>query len=113
MRNFCVAAAFLFYFTFAMAEVKPLPQSQWPRTVAEAVPHIIATLTVSQRSIVRGTSKDSLQQLRAEWGEDIERLLGLNNGNAALVLAACERVCRADEAALVLMEAAWLALQTR
>jgi hypothetical protein len=111
MRNIFTAVALILLSNSAISDVKPLPRSQWPSAVAEAVPHIIATLTVSQRSIVRGTSKESLQQLRGEWGEDIERLFGLNDGNTALLSAACGRLCPADEAAFVLMEAAWLALQ--
>jgi hypothetical protein len=87
------------------------PRSQWPSTVADAVPHIIATLKPAQRSIVRGTSRDSLSLLQGEWGEDIEQLLGLKQVNTALVSAACGRPCTVDEATLLLMDAAWLALQ--
>lgn len=95
----------------SMADVKPLPRSEWPSTVAAAVPLIIATLTPSQRSIVAGTSRDSLFLLQSEWGEDIEVLLGLGAGNAELVLAACGRPCKVEQATLVLMEAAWRSLQ--
>jgi hypothetical protein len=111
MRSVCIIVALFVFCSVAEADVKPMPKSQWPITVAEAVPLIIATLTVSQKSIVRGTSKDSLQQLQAEWGGDIEHLLGLNDGNIALVSAACGRPCKTDQATLVLMEAAWSALQ--
>jgi hypothetical protein len=60
----------------------------------------IATITVSQKSNIRGTNKDSLQQL-----------FGLNGGNTMLIAAACGRPCKTDEATLILMEAAWSALQ--
>jgi hypothetical protein len=111
MKSQYVIAALLIFCSAAGADVKPLPRSQWPSTVAQAVPLIVATLTVSQKSIVRGTSKDSLRQLQAEWGEDIEQLFGLNDGNTELVSAACRRPCKTDDATLVLMEAAWAALQ--
>lgn len=94
----------------ALAEVKPLPSSQWPRTAVAAVPLIIAALTPVQRSIIMGTSKENLFMLRGEWGEDIETLLGLNAGNTTLVAAACVQTCSVDKATLLLMEAAWEAL---
>ena len=94
----------------ALAEVAPLPRSQWPQTVAQAVPHIVAVLTPAQRSIVQGTPRENLFMLQGEWGEDIERLLGLDAGNTALATAACGRPCSADRATMVLMEAAWEAL---
>lgn len=97
--------------TLAIADVKPLPRAQWPSTVAEAVPKIMATLNATQKSIIQGTSKDSLPQFLGEWGEDIEQLLGLNHGNTVLVAAACGRPCPTDEATLALMEAVWAALQ--
>jgi hypothetical protein len=106
-----IIAALLLWCASSVADVKPLLRSQWPSTVAQAVPLIIANLTVSQKSIIRGTSKDSLQQLQAEWGDDIEQLFGLNDGNTTLISAACGRPCKTDDATLILMEAAWSALQ--
>jgi len=94
-----------------LADVKPLPCSEWPTTVVAAVPLIIAALTPAQRSVVLATSRDSLLTLQGEWGEDIETLLGLNAGNAALVAAACGHDCSADQATLLLMQAAWDALK--
>jgi hypothetical protein len=111
MKNLLTTAALLVFCAAAIADVKPLPRSQWPSNVAEAVPLIIATLNATQRSIVSGTSKDSLRLHLGEWGEDIEKLLGLDNGNTVLVAAACGRPCRTDEATLALMEATWSALQ--
>jgi hypothetical protein len=111
MKNLLTTAALLVFCTVAIADVKPLPRAQWPGNLAEAVPLIIATLNPTQRSIIGGTSKDSLRLHLGEWGEDIEKLLGLDNGNTVLVAAVCGRPCRADEATLALMEATWEALQ--
>ena len=94
-----------------LADVKSLPRSEWPTTVAAAVPLIIGALSRAQRSVVLGTSRDSLFTLQGEWGEDIETLLGLKAGNAALIAAACGEDCSAEQATLVLMEAAWDALK--
>ena len=111
MKHHCFALALLLLSAVALADVKPLPQSQWPRTVAEAVPHILDTMRPLQKSIVGDTSKDSLFLLQAEWGEDIEQLLGLNKGNTALIEATCGHTCSVDQATLLLMEATWAALK--
>ena len=95
----------------AAAEVKPLPPTRWPNTVAEAVPHILTALTPTQKSIISGTSKENLVLFSGEWGEDIEILLGLNSGNALLLHASCAGPCNVEQATLTLMQAAWDALQ--
>ena len=110
MRRTILAAVVLLLAGAAIADVEPLPRSQWPQTVAQAVPRIVAVLTPAQRSIVQGTPRENLFMLQGEWGEDIERLLGLDAGNTALATAACGRPCSADRATMVLMEAAWEAL---
>ena len=111
MKTYGLALALIFTTAGAMADVKPLPPSSWPHTVAQAVPHILDTLTTTQRSIISGTAKDSLFLFLGEWGEDVEVLLGLNSGNTRLTHASCSKPCSSDEAALKLMEAAWEALQ--
>ncbi len=85
--------------------------SRWPATVSQAVAMVVARLTPSQQSIVRGTSKDNLFMLEGEWGEDIKARLGLEQGNRALLLAACDKPCNAEQATKVLIEAAWEALR--
>jgi hypothetical protein len=54
---------------------------------------------------------DSLFLLLGEWGEDVGKLLGLDNGNRALIEDACARACTVEQATLTLMEAAWKALK--
>jgi hypothetical protein len=111
MKRPLLTLTILCQFFAAHADVTPLPQSQWPSTVAAAVPYIVATMRPMQRSIVSGTSQDSLFLLQSEWGEDIEQLLGLNKGNSALVDAACGQPCSVEQATLKLMEATWEALK--
>jgi len=111
MNAYGLALALILSTTAALADVKTLPRSSWPYTVAEAVPHILGTLTITQRSIIGGTSKDNLFLFLGEWGEDIETLLGLNSGNTTLTHTSCGLPCTAEQAALKLMEAAWDALQ--
>jgi hypothetical protein len=111
MKLHCLAVVFLLQSAAALADVKPLPQAQWPRTVAEAVPHILSSMSPTQRSIVSDTKMDSLFLLLGEWGEDVGKLLGLDNGNRALVEDACGRACSVERATLTLMEATWKALK--
>ncbi len=111
MKQLGLALVLLLLGAGATADVKPLLQSEWPRTVAQAVPHILGTMRPLQRSIVSDTSKDSLFLLQAEWGEDIEQLLGLSKGNTALIEAACGQPCSVEQATLKLMEATWEALK--
>ncbi len=110
MHRLKLALVALLACTGSYAEVQPLPRAQWPTTAAAAVPHIISALGPSQKSIVRGTSKENLFMLQGEWGEDIETLLGLNDGNLALTTATCGRPCPVDRATLLLMEAVWESL---
>ena len=111
MKHQPLALALMLFSAAALAEVKPLPRAEWPQSVAGAVPRILSALLPTQRAIIGGTSKDSLFLMQGEWGEDVGQLLGLQNGNTALVDATCGRPCNADEATLLLMEAAWEALQ--
>lgn len=60
MKTCGLALALLLLATCSIADVKPLPKSSWPNTVAEAIPHILGSLTITQRSIIGGTSKDNL-----------------------------------------------------
>ena len=92
-------------------DVQPLPQSAWPHTVSEAVPLIVGAMSPTQQSIVGHTSEDSLFLLLGEWGDDINKLLGLDHGNKALALSSCGQPCRSEEATLKLMHAAWEVLQ--
>jgi hypothetical protein len=77
-----------------------------------AIRSSISTFAIPQpRQCRPSTSKESLHLLKSEWGEDIGQLLGLNSGNTALIEATCGRPCSVDQATLMLMEAAWAALQ--
>jgi len=105
MRKLSYILGLIFFSATALADVKPLPTSQWPTTVADAVPPVIAILTPTTRSIIRGTPKENLVLLQDQLGEDIRVLLGLKKGNVQLVNAACGGPCTAEDATLRLMEA--------
>jgi len=95
----------------AMADVKPLPPSQWPNTADAAVPLVLAVMSPTQKFIISDTPKENLFLFQGEWGDDIEHLLGLNDGNTALVTAACGKPCSVDQATLSLMEKVWETLR--
>ena len=60
MKNYRLASALLLFATCSIADVKPLPKTSWPNNVAEPVPRNVVFLTIAQRSIISGTSKDNL-----------------------------------------------------
>lgn len=81
-----------------------------PDSLDAAVAAVVARLNPAQRSIVRGTARDSLFMLAPEWGEDIHQILGLDGRNPELVREVCGE-CSRDEATLRIMEAAWETLR--
>jgi hypothetical protein len=82
-----------------------------PETLEAAVSAVIARMNPSQKSIVRGTAKDSLFLLLGEWGDDIEERLLLKNKNNKLATTVCKKTCSSEEATLIIMKAAWDELQ--
>ena len=80
-------------------------------TLEAAVSAVLARLSPSQKSIVKGTAKDSLFLLLGEWGDDIEERLRLKNKGSTLAAAVCKRACSAEDATLIIMKAAWDELQ--
>ncbi len=102
--------AVLFAGSHALADTKPLPPTQWPRTVSEAVPLVIQSMNPTQQSIVSNTSLENLSMLQGEWGEDIAQLLGIDKGNKALIDSACGANCAPSKATSIVMQATWKAL---
>jgi hypothetical protein len=82
-----------------------------PETLEAAVSAVIARMNSSQKSIVKGTAKDSLFLLLGEWGDDIEERLLLKNKNNKLATTVCKKTCSSEEATLIIMKAAWDELQ--
>jgi hypothetical protein len=82
-----------------------------PETLETAVSAVLVRMSPSQKSIVKGTTKDSLFLLLGEWGDDIEERLLLKNKNNKLAATVCKRICTSEEAKLIIMNAAWDELQ--
>lgn len=82
-----------------------------PETLEAAVSAVLGRLSPSQKSIVKGTAKDSLFLLLGEWGDDIEERLLIKNKNNKLAATVCKRTCTSEEAKLIIMNAAWDELQ--
>ena len=85
--------------------------SAWPDTLDGAVSVVVGKLNQNQKSIIRSAAKDNLLVSLAEWAEDIQAVLGLHSGNSKLIAAVCQRACTPDQATILIMEAAWEALQ--
>ena len=75
-----------------------------------AVKLTLAALKPHQKSLVRGTAKDSVFLLIPEWGSDIQELLALSPGNVGLAAELCAKPCSVDETTLLVMQAAHEAL---
>lgn len=82
-----------------------------PETLEAAVVAVIARMSPSQKSIVKGTAKDSLFLLLGEWGDDIEERLNLKNKSNKLAATVCKKACSSEEATLIVMKAVWDELQ--
>jgi hypothetical protein len=82
-----------------------------PETLEAAVVAVIARMSPSQKSIVKGTAKDSLFLLLGEWGDDIEERLNLKSKNNKLAAIVCKKACTSEESTLIIMHAAWEVLQ--
>ena len=75
-------------------------------SLQRAVKLTLVALKPHQKSLVRGTAKDSVFLLLPEWGSDIQELLGLSPGNVSLAAELCARACSVDEATLLVMQTA-------
>lgn len=89
----------------------PRASNAWPETLDGAVSVVVGKLNPNQKQIIRSTAKDNLLVSLAEWGEDVQQVLGLRSGNSKLIASVCQRTCTPDQATTLIMEAAWEALQ--
>ena len=90
---------------------QPKPEPEPTQSVANsslqrAVKLTLAALKPHQKSLVRGTAKDSLFLLMPEWGADIQELLALSPSNVGVAAELCAKACTVDVATLLVMEAA-------
>ena len=97
--------------SFAVAADSASSSIAAPETLETAISAVIARMSPSQKSIVKGTAKDSLFLLLGEWGDDIEERLNLKNKNNKLAATVCKKACTSEEATLIIMYAAWEELQ--
>jgi hypothetical protein len=105
----CMLAGLLSVASPLAQQAKPEPEPALRvanSSLQRAVKLTLAALKPHQKSLVRGTAKDSLFLLMPEWGSDIQELLGLNPSNVGLAAELCARACSVDEATLLVMEAA-------
>jgi hypothetical protein len=110
LLNTVFAITLALSFTISAHSADSTSQSA-PETLETAVSAVLAKLSPSQKSIVKGTAKDSLFLLLGEWGDDIEERLLLKNKDNKLAATVCKKACKPEEATLIIMNAAWDELQ--
>ncbi len=111
----------MYKYTLLIALAMALGSSAWadearssnaaPVTLESAVTIVVAKLSPSQKSIVRGTAKDNLFMLMPEWGEDVQEQLLLKASNKIQLAKLCGQACLPEEATLTVMRAVWETLQ--
>ena len=77
----------------------------WPATIDEAVGVVIATLSDEDKTAIAAMAESELIGLHFGLGAWIRNNLGLWKGNPALL--AWTREGHADDASMVIVEAAW------
>lgn len=80
-----------------------------PKTVEEAVDHILAKMKDEDKSLVRRTPQTDLIRFHHGWGTGIRNSFGLWGRNPEL-LEACGGG-HPDDASMVIIEAVWERLQ--
>jgi len=99
---------------FAVTRDRSGPHGQ-PKTVADAVAHLVASLPLRERTVIAGIDGKEWQHLRAGMAGELKRAFYLDRGNQAL-LADCRRVSEdrnldSDGAAGIVLETLWRELR--
>jgi hypothetical protein len=112
-RSIGVALAFSAWanFGFAAQNETPPPSNNWPTTVDDAVHDILSNLSDEEKMQIRITRKEGLMQLHFGLVTGIRDRYGIGRGNDKLMLSACGRPCRPEDASIKIIEALWDALQ--
>ena len=88
--------------------IKLLKESEtWPKSLKEAVDHIISTMPEDDAELIMNTPKDELINYHHGWGTGIRNAFGLWKGNEELIESACGEPCHPDDASMKIIEAVW------
>lgn len=83
----------------------------WPKSVDEAVQHIVSKMSPEDLRLVRDTPREDLIRFHHGWGTGIRNSFGLWQGNREL-LESCGGG-HPDDCSMVIIEAVWERLQTQ
>jgi Domain of unknown function (DUF6794) len=112
-RSIGATLAFSAWATFGVAAQNqtPSPSNTWPTTVDGAVHDILSNMSDDVKMQIRVTRRDNLLELHFGLLTGIRNRYGLWNGNDKLMLSACGRPCRPEDASIKIIEALWDELQ--
>jgi hypothetical protein len=96
---------------FAAQNQTSPPSSNWPTTVEGAVQDILSYMSDNVKMQISISRKDHLIELHFGLMTGIRDRYGLGSGNNKLMLSACGRPCRPEDASIRIIEAVWDALQ--
>ncbi len=80
-------------------------ESEWPRTLDEAVKSCLEALTPEEKELIKYTPQDRLIWFHFDWALNMSDEFGMKEGNTAL-LESCG-VTDPDDASMVIVEAVW------
>jgi hypothetical protein len=91
----------------------PLAENRLPKTVPEAVDHMITALGRDERELIRTADEADLGQFRFGLGTGIREVFQLWHGNKDLLKSCGSENMHPDDATTVIVEALWRRLLTR
>jgi hypothetical protein len=89
------------------------PEARLPRTVQEAVDHMIAALGRDEKELIKNAGEADLVEFHFGLGTAIREAFQLWHGNKELLKSCGSESMHPDDAAMVIIEALWRRLQTR
>ena len=89
------------------------PEARLPKTVQEAVDHMIAALGRDEKELIRTADEADLGQFHFGLGTGIREVFHLWHGNKDLLKSCGSEEMHPDDATMVIVEALWRQLQTR
>jgi hypothetical protein len=84
-----------------------------PKTVSEAVDHMIAALGHEEEELIKNADEADLGEFHFGLGTGIREAFQLWHGNKELLESCGSETIHPDEASIVIIEALWRRLQTR
>jgi hypothetical protein len=80
-------------------------QSDWPKTLDEAVKICLLTMTPEEKKAIKNTSEENLIMFHMGWAMNIRNEFGLWKGNQDLIESCGEY--EADGASIVIVQTVW------